>query len=205
MISTPRVLTVSIFNLAVFLGTAPAHALDFDPMLIPGLGLGTVVIQEVSNEPGVFPVDFSFLPPAFPFSITFLNTSSDTITSLDLEVGLDIDGVFQPGSDGLGFLGTPTDAFGVLPLGLFTSLSEDATTQQLDLSQAFTAANNVPEDGSPAGIVNGASVTLNFFVASGDVSDLDLRFTLNLVPEPTTLALALLGLGAATRRPLRRV
>jgi len=87
----------------------------------------------------------------------------------------------------------------------FKTLSADATAASLDLNQAFIAANRVPTDGSPAGLVTGDALTLDFFVISDGVSPLDFRLTLAAVPEPATLALALMGLGAALRRPLRRV
>ena len=205
--SSPRRLGLSVLTMCFTLvfGASPARGLVFAPDF-PGATFGTLTIPEIPSEP----VLLSFAPQPGPapaiFFLTLSNTSSDTLTAVDLELGQTLDGVFQADdSGGATFLAAPGAATLGPDAASFKTLSADATATSLDLNQAFIAANRVPADGSPAGLVTDDALTLDFFVISDGVSPLDFRLTLAALPEPATLALALMGMGAALRRPLRRV
>lgn len=206
MTSAPRPLSASLMFFALVLGSAPASAseLVFVPDF-PGATFGSITVNQVPSEPTLK----SFAPQVAPgpalFFVTLLNLSPDTLSAVDLELGQITDGVFQPGSGNSTFL-SPV-GFAILGPNAtpFSTLSPDSTAAQLDLTQAFLAAERLPAEGSPAGLIPQTALTLDFFVLNDSTSPLDFRLTLTAVPEPATLALTLMGLGAALRRPLRRI
>ena len=210
MMSFPRALGAFAMCLALSCGASPARALTFEAMFVPGLPFGTIFVTEVSSEPGVLSIQVPpgplgppvFDPAEIPFIITLINSSPDTIAALDLEIGRANDDIFEPGSDGLVFLTAPSAPI----LGASATLSNDAAASQLDLSRVFSATASQPSENTPSGLEPDGLVNLDFFIRGDGGSSIDLRLTLNNpVPEPTTLALALMGMGAALRRPLRRV
>lgn len=197
--SHPVTALASLF--ALFGGSAPAGAtvltLDSPPVLLPVAGFVTISVAEVDDPPGVIEIgQVPSLGGTYPLNLSLINRSSETLTELDLEVGALVNGAFQPGIGGTVFLAPVA-----LPTVPSTSedaskLSDNNTLASLDLKQIFRASGGLEPTGP---------IVLDLQLLPPAATPLAFRLTLSTAPEPSSLAIAFVGLVALRRRPLRRV